>query len=68
MLTLCFGEAKNRFAGLALTVNVRFAVAEFIFAKLKKSAEFIIFASASVDIARHHSKQHDKEKYKSDSP
>lgn len=51
MLTLCFREAKNYFAGFTFTIDVRFAVAEFVFAKLKESAKFIVFTSASIDVS-----------------
>ena len=50
MLALSLGESENRLAGLAFTVDVSFTVTEFVFTKLKESAEFIIFTAARVDV------------------
>jgi hypothetical protein len=68
VLTLCFGEAKNCLAGFAFAIDVSFAVAEFVSAKLKKSTEFIVFTSASVYISRHHSEYYPEEQCKGYAP
>ena len=51
MLALGFGQTKHCAASVALAIDVSFAVAEFVSAKLEKSAKSIVFAAASRDVA-----------------
>ena len=51
MLSLCLRQAEHCTASVTLAIYMRFAVAEFVFAKLEESAEFLVLAATSRDVA-----------------
>jgi hypothetical protein len=58
MLALCLWQTQHRTAIAAFAIYVGLAITEFISSELKESAEFFVFAAASRDVAREHSKEY----------
>ena len=59
MLAFGFWQSQDGFAVRTFFIDMRFSITEFIAAKLKETAESVVFTSALSDITREHTEKYD---------